>query len=55
MTNQEAYATIGQRADEIAKNPAVRAACEKMFNQGESIETIKEMVYKMAIATLCGK
>lgn len=54
MTEQEAIAIIGERAEELANHPAIRKQAESMFLQGKSMEEIKKFVYKVAIATLYG-
>ncbi len=54
MTDQEAIIAIGERAEAIAKHPAIRKQAEAMFLQGKSMEEIKQFVYNVAIATLYG-
>lgn len=54
MTEQEALAIVGERAEALAKHPAIKKQAEDMFLQGKSMEEIKKFVYNVAIATLYG-
>lgn len=54
MTNKEALEMIGERAEAIANNEAVKAKMAKCYEAGMSMEEIKGIIYNMAIATLCG-
>jgi hypothetical protein len=54
MTNQEAFAMIGERADALAKNPDVQKKMVEIADaQGE--ESAIKYLYTLAIATLAGK
>lgn len=53
MTNKEAFALIGKRAEELSKNHDVQ---EKMMKiaRAEDKESAEKYLYFLAIYTLCG-
>lgn len=53
MTNEQGFAMIGKRAEELAKNIDVQ---KKMLNiaKTDSKEAAEKYLYMLAIATLCG-
>lgn len=52
MTDNEAYAAIGERAEEMAKVPEIQ---EKMLEiaKADGKEKAESWLYQMAIASLC--
>lgn len=52
MTNEQGFAMIGKRAEELAKNTDVQ---KKMLNiaKTDSKEVAEKYLYMLAIATLC--
>lgn len=53
MTNEQSFAMIGKREEELAKNTNVQA---KMLDiaKTENKEVAERYLYMLAIATLCG-
>lgn len=53
MTNEQGFATIGKRAEELAKDADVQSKMVDIANS-ESKEAAERYLYMLAIATLCG-
>lgn len=54
MTNKEAFALIGERAAELARNEAVQKKAMEIAQQGGKAAGEK-YIYMLAIATLIGQ
>lgn len=55
MTNEQAYALIAERADELRKNPHVERKAFEMHRAGKSMQECMEWVNMLAVSTLCGE
>lgn len=53
MTNEQGFAMIGKRAEELAKDADVQLKMVDIANS-ESKEAAERYLYMLAIATLCG-
>lgn len=55
MTNEEAFRFIGERAEELSRNPKVKEFALSKYQNGTSLKEIQNWIYGLAIATLCGE
>ncbi len=53
MTNEQGFALIGMRAEELAKDAGIQAKMVEIA-ETESKEAAEKYLYTLAIATLCG-
>lgn len=53
MTNEQGFAMMGERAEELAKNADVQSKMVEI-TKTESKEAAEKYLYMLAIATLCG-
>lgn len=53
MTNEQGFAMIGERAEELAKDAKVQNKMVEIA-ESESKEVAEKYLYMLAIATLCG-
>lgn len=53
MTEEQMIEAVGKRAEELAKDPTVKAKAKELYEKFD-METAKKFVYQLAIATLCG-
>lgn len=52
MTNEQGFAMIGERADELAKNPKIQRKMVEIAKSENKDAAIKYL-YMLAISTLC--
>jgi len=53
MTEKQAYKTIADRAQEMAKDEKIKEKCWRKF--GNNLAEVERYVYMLAIATLYGE
>lgn len=55
MTGEQAFELIGVRAKELSNDETVKKQCLEMQENGATLQEIESFVFRLAIATLCGK